>query len=124
MTGPNVEITEQVTHVVVEIAEQGGVDLTVEHVVTAVDVEIAVPGIQGPPGERGPAGPGGGSYHVHDQPTPALVWTIGHELGRRPAAVAVEDVDGHEIDAGVHCPDDQTVIITLGAATAGRAHLS
>ncbi|MFC4014706.1 hypothetical protein ACFOY2_46300 [Nonomuraea purpurea] len=81
------------------------------------------PGPQGPQGEPGPAGPGGGSFHVHEQTEPAHVWTILHELGRRPA-VTVEDIDGHEIDAAVFCPDTATVIVTLGPATAGRAHLS
>ncbi|GHE32411.1 hypothetical protein GCM10017673_39180 [Streptosporangium violaceochromogenes] len=95
------------------------------------DITIAVPGLQGPPGPAGAAGPpgepgppgpaGGGRTHV--QSTPAAVWTIVHDLGRRPN-VSVEDTDGHEIDAGVHRPDNATVIITLGAATAGRAHLS
>ncbi|MFG6197721.1 hypothetical protein [Nonomuraea sp. JJY05] len=89
-------------------------------------VQVRTPGVQGPPGprgERGPAGPGGGGFHVHDQTQPARVWTIPHELGRRPA-IAVEDIDGNEIDAAVFCPDIATVIVTLGAATAGRAHLS
>lgn len=107
----------------ITIEEQGGVDVTVLHTTTVVELGLAVPGIQGPPGARGPAGPGGGGFHTHVQASPALVWTISHDLGRRPV-VAVEDVDGHEIDAGVARPDEQTVIITLGAATAGRAHLS
>jgi hypothetical protein len=116
----------------VTIGEPGGVAVTVTAVTRPVRLQLSVPGVQGPPGAAGPqgptgpAGPGGGEgggYDTHTQAVPALVWTITHRLGRRPA-VSVEDVDGHEVDAGVYRPDNQTVIITLGAATAGRAHLS
>ncbi|MEU6712959.1 hypothetical protein ABZ897_15875 [Nonomuraea sp. NPDC046802] len=103
-------------------AEQDcGISLTIEQHDHVVELDLAVPGIQGPPG---PPGPGGGGYHTHVQTTPALVWTIPHPLGRRPAAVAVEDLDGFEIDALVERPTEHLVIIMLGAATAGRAHLS
>lgn len=108
---------------------------TTVHVTTRPTlVQVRTPGVQGPPGppgepgppgpkgDRGPAGPGGGFY-THEQTEPAHVWTIRHDLGRRPA-VAVEDLDGNEIDAAVTCPDPDTVIVTLGPATAGRAHLT
>ncbi|WP_433541985.1 hypothetical protein ACQP10_38180 (plasmid) [Streptosporangium sandarakinum] len=108
--------------VIVRVTEQRTV---VRLTTRPTTVRVGVPGLQGPPGpagERGPAGPGGG-FHIHHQDVPAKEWAIPHDLGRRPA-VAVEDVDGHEIDANVFCPDTATVIVTLGAATAGRAHLS
>ncbi|MER5322322.1 hypothetical protein [Streptosporangium roseum] len=87
-------------------------------------IRVSTPGLQGPPGPPGPPGEGseGGSY-THTQSTPETVWTIVHGFGRRPV-VAVEGPDGFEIDAGVSWPDTNTVIVTLGAATAGRAHLS
>lgn len=112
--GPGIGIT---------IRESGKVGVKVTTVARPVRLSMAVPGVQGPPGERGPAGPGGGGYQEHVQATPAKVWTVSHDFGR-PPAVTVVDVDGNEIDAGVFYPDDQTVIITLGPATAGRAHLT
>uniref|UniRef100_UPI003F49104C hypothetical protein n=1 Tax=Streptosporangium sp. CA-235898 TaxID=3240073 RepID=UPI003F49104C len=122
--GIDVTITSPGGHVVV-VEQSGPVAVTVA--VPGLQGAAGPPGAQGPagePGEPGPPGPGGGGFHVHVQDTAAQTWTIVHGLGRRPAAVAVEDEDGNEIDAGVARPTLDTVIITLGAATAGRAHLS
>ncbi|MET8006265.1 hypothetical protein [Nonomuraea glycinis] len=123
MSSPDVDLTiAGGSSVDVTIAEPGGVEVVVQELTTVVELDLAVPGIQGPPGERGPAGPGGGGYQEHVQTAPAREWTISHDFGR-PPAVTVMDVDGNEIDAAVHS-DEQTVIITLGPATAGRAHLT
>ncbi|GAA4209352.1 hypothetical protein GCM10022252_75720 [Streptosporangium oxazolinicum] len=121
MTGlPDYELTvEPVGGIDITLTPPGGHQLVIEQT-GDVELTIAVPGIQGPPG---PPGPGGGGFHTHTQTTAARVWTIVHALGRRPG-VAVEDEDGNELDAGVSCPNNHTVIVTFGPATAGRAHLS
>lgn len=57
-------------------------------------VEFGVP--QSP---AGPPGPSGGGYE-HTQATPATVWTVNHNLGRRPN-VAILNVGGGQILARV-----------------------
>jgi hypothetical protein len=70
------------------------------------------------PGETDPAWPG---KFIHEQSTPALVWTIGHHFGTRPSVDVVSG--GAEIQGDVQHPDDETTIITFGVPTGGTAYL-
>lgn len=54
-------------------------------------VAVASPA-RGPAGPPGPSGPPGSQY-IHTQLLPATVWTVEHNLGRRPAAATVFSAD-------------------------------
>lgn len=64
-------------------------------------VVVATPGTvlvvaspaRGPAGPPGPPGPAGSSQYTHTQLLPATVWTVQHNLGRRPAAASVFSAD-------------------------------
>lgn len=84
------------------------------------------PGGPGPPGEDGPPGPPGPTptiSYVHDQITPALVWTIVHNLGFFPN-ISVVDSGGNEVEGVVRYIDQNTVEVTFTAAFGGKAYLS
>jgi len=75
-------------------------------------------------GPRGPTGPSGADEDSFDfqQASPALQWSISHNLGRRPI-VELFSVGGAEIDADVtHLSNDQ-VIVNFVIPTAGSARL-
>lgn len=81
-------------------------------------VEVAAEGLRG---ERGPSGVAGDSFEF-SQASPALQWSISHNLGRRPV-VELFSVGGAEIDADVlHLSTDQ-VLVTFLLPTAGSARL-
>lgn len=80
-------------------------------------IEITEAGTQGPPG------PAGGSYR-HIQSSPLSLWTIAHNLGRRPS-VSVTTVGG----VGVMEPEvlhlsDNTLTLTFDDPLSGEAHLT
>lgn len=68
---------------------------------------------------------GGGSvtFYEHTQTVPATVWTVHHNLGRRPAAVAVFSADWNTEygDYAVTHVDVNTLYITADIAIAGKA---
>ncbi|MFT3786664.1 MAG: hypothetical protein QM770_10920 [Tepidisphaeraceae bacterium] len=65
------------------------------------------------------------SRHTHHQAEPALVWTIDHGLGFRPAAVSVYMADGTQVSGGrVHHVDDGQLTIAFGSAIAGEAEVA
>jgi hypothetical protein len=64
-----------------------------------------------------PGAPGGSTY-THTQSIAASVWTVAHNLGRRPS-VAVTDHLGVEIYSDVRWIDDNLVQITHGNAITG-----
>lgn len=68
------------------------------------------------------SGTGDKSY-THAQTTAATVWTIPHNLGKRPS-VSVVDTLEEEVWPDVKYIDDNTVQITHGAAYAGKAYLN
>jgi hypothetical protein len=71
---------------------------------------------------RPPAG-GGGAAYTHIQTTPAATWTVEHNLGLKPAPIAVL-VDSYP-DGLAYCdvayPDSNPAVITLPSAESGRA---
>lgn len=56
------------------------------------------------------------------QPTPALAWTINHNLNLHPA-VRVVDAEGYLVDAEVHYDSANTLSLTFGTAFAGTAYI-
>jgi len=76
----------------------------------------------GPAGPAGPAGPPGQSF-IYTQSTLASVWTINHNLGVYPA-VNVVDSGGTEVIPDVLYNSANTVTLTFGTPTSGRAFLN
>lgn len=58
---------------------------------------------------------------VHEQTTPAAVWTVAHQFGVRPA-VDVVTAEGVTV-TDVNHVDGMTVTITFGTASTGTAYL-
>lgn len=75
-----------------------------------------------PEGVPGPPGPAGATY-VHTQASPAITWTINHNLGFRPS-VELLDSGSQEIDGEIAHPTINQTVVTLNPATAGLARLN
>jgi hypothetical protein len=60
------------------------------------------------------------SYLVYTQTTPAMAWTINHNFGRLPVVNVLDDI-GNVLTPDNIKIDLNTVVITFGVATAGRA---
>jgi hypothetical protein len=58
---------------------------------------------------------------VHQQSTPATVWTVDHHFGVEPAVSVL--VAGQHTEADVTHPDAQTTVITFAVPTVGMAQL-
>lgn len=71
--------------------------------------------------EQGPPGRPGGATYTHTQSIPSAVWTVAHNLSRRPS-VAVTDHLGNLLAADVLYVDADIVQITHGAPYIGYAH--
>lgn len=67
-----------------------------------------------------PGAPGGSTY-THTQAIPAAVWTVPHNLGRRPS-VTVADHLGNVVHADVTYLDNDLVQVTHGTAITGFAY--
>lgn len=82
-------------------------------------------GPEGPPGPQGPPGADGtgDATYLHDQQSPASVWTIDHGLGKEPA-VTVIDSAGSQVIGDISFPTLNRVVLTFSAAFAGRARLN
>lgn len=62
-------------------------------------------------------------HHTHKQAQAAKVWTIAHNLGKRPA-VTVVDSAGTVVIGEVDYLDDNTVRLTFCAAFSGTAYFN
>jgi len=58
---------------------------------------------------------------VHEQSTPATVWTVNHFFGVQPAVSLM--VGGQEAEASVSHPSATQTVITFSQAVSGTAHL-
>ena len=58
---------------------------------------------------------------VHEQFTPATVWTINHHFGVYPHVEIL--ISRESTESAVSHLDDETTVITFGAPTSGTAHL-
>jgi hypothetical protein len=59
-------------------------------------------------------------YYLHDQGVPAAVWTVTHNLNKKPA-VTVFDSAGTEVIGSLNIIDDNNMQITFAAAFSGKA---
>ncbi len=113
----NPDITIEITEgrdITVDAASTVDVDLD-----AGTDIVMEVGTIQGPEGPPGAAQ----STHVHNQPLPAAVWTIDHNLGFWPDVI-VYDTSGREAEGTVTNPSVNRTTLTFSAAFAGTARLS
>lgn len=58
---------------------------------------------------------------VHDQVSPASVWTIDHHFGIEPAVTVL--LSANVAQADVSHPDDETTVLTFGLPVTGTAYL-
>jgi hypothetical protein len=79
-------------------------------------------GLRGRPGQDGTDGEGDGGYDF-TQSTPAAIWTIAHNLGRRPA-VQTFSTGGVEFEGQVTHLSDNVLQIDFNIAVAGTARLT
>ena len=65
------------------------------------------------------------NLYIHNQTTPAQVWTIDHHLGVRPLVdVVLSEEGGEEVSVSeVRHTGHETTVITFGTPTTGTAHL-
>jgi len=61
--------------------------------------------------------------YVHNQPSPALTWTISHGLGFTPN-ITVVDSAGTVVEGSYDYPNSNTVVATFSSAFSGKAYLS
>lgn len=71
-------------------------------------------------GVPGLAGEGLDSYE-HLQPSAASIWTVNHNLGRKPAAVSVRSPGGVEVTAAVLHVSVNQLQISFAAPASGSA---
>jgi hypothetical protein len=71
----------------------------------------------------GGAGGGGDLSYEHDQLSAATTWSVTHNLGKFPS-VSVVDTGGNELLVDVDYIDANHCVLTLGAATSGKAYLN
>jgi hypothetical protein len=62
-------------------------------------------------------------YYTHDQTVASIVWTINHNLGKRPS-VSVTDSFGTTVYGQVEYQSDNALTITFKAAFKGKAYLN
>jgi hypothetical protein len=82
---------------------------------------VVAPGI-GSRGPQGPMGPAGSSY-VHDQSTPAAIWTINHNLNRFPA-VSIVDSSNKVVEGDIEYLNSNSVRLTFAGAFSGKAYMN
>jgi hypothetical protein len=68
-------------------------------------------------------GGGGDKNFVHAQGEPAAVWTITHNLGKRPS-VTVQDTAGDEVEGVVEYLNEEELKIVFTAPVTGEAYLN
>jgi hypothetical protein len=61
--------------------------------------------------------------YVHEQPSPASVWTISHGLGFTPN-ITVVDSSGTVVEGSYNYPNSDTVVATFSGSFSGKAYLS
>lgn len=69
------------------------------------------------------AGAGGDASFVFTQGSPSATWNIVHGLGKNPS-VTVVDTGGTEVIPSVLYIDVNTLTVTFGSPTSGKAYLN
>lgn len=97
--------------------------VAIEVVEQEVVISEAVVGLPGPPGPVGPPGDGSDKHYEHTQSTPSAVWTIVHNLGKKPA-VTVIDSGGNEWQTAVEHVSANQCVVRFSAPFSGVAFLN
>jgi hypothetical protein len=71
----------------------------------------------------GVTGGGGDAFYEHIQLDPEAVWTITHNLGKKPAITVVDSADTVVIGE-VEYIDNNSVQLTFAAAFSGKAYFN
>ena len=69
----------------------------------------------------GKPGPAGGATYTHSQTIPAAIWTVAHNLGRKPS-VTVTDHLGNVVVPDVRYLDNDLVQVTHGVSLTGYVY--
>lgn len=78
--------------------------------------------IQGPEGDQGDTGPSGAALnYTHTQAVPASVWTVIHNLGKRPS-VTIFDSANDEVEGDIVHNSVNQLTLTFSAAFGGVAY--
>jgi hypothetical protein len=81
-------------------------------------VEITAPGPQGPAGAFVPSD----IAYTHTQSVSSAVWTINHNLGFNPIAIAFDSA-GTQCEGSVSYPTTNQMVITFTGAFTGVAYI-
>ena len=103
------------------LAQQPDDSVLVDEVEVVKIVAVAEQGPRGIQGIQGPSGGAGGATYTHTQSIPAAVWTVAHNLSRRPS-VSVTDHLGNLLVADVLYVDADIVQVTHGTPYIGFAY--
>lgn len=98
----------------VEVTEGQNPDVTIAVTEQSVVISEAVVGLQGPSGDK---------HFTFTQSTPSAVWTITHNLGKRPS-VTVVDSGGTEWQTAVEHLSDNACVVRFTAPFSGFAYLN
>ncbi|MFI6536665.1 hypothetical protein ACIBHY_29735 [Nonomuraea sp. NPDC050547] len=128
MSNPDVElVVQQTAGPDLSVQHDGGISLTIEQHDHVVELDLAIPGIQGPPGvrgEQGPAGPEGGAFQREYQfAIPSLVWEAEHGQSRQPNHTCFAP-GGERIEGDPSYPDARTIRITWAVPMSGALRLT
>lgn len=74
-------------------------------------------------GDWVPIAAGGDLTFLFTQAAPLLVWTLAHNMGKKPS-VSILDGSDNEVEGFVHHVDDNNLTITFNAAFSGTATLN
>lgn len=116
-----VHVIDGVSHNVI-VEGPTNVHISQRPAVRVVASHTGLQGATGPIGLTGPPGAGASEQFVYEQTVPARVWTVLHNMGRRPP-VSVIDSGNEEVEGEVRYPDLNTAILTFSGAFSGIATL-
>jgi len=117
-----VVVKEQRNRVVID--DENNVKVYVREPPHVVVTEVGIRGFPGGPGPIGPPGAAGtGGRYEHDQALSSATWTVLHNLGAIPSAVAVVDTAGTLVHGEVHHVDTNTMQLIFSAPFSGKAYV-
>ena len=66
---------------------------------------------------------GGDKNYIHVQNSPSAVWTVSHNLGKKPSIVVVDSAD-EVVHGEIVYNDDNNITLTFVGAFSGRAYFN
>lgn len=104
---------------VVAVREAGGTPVVTPQI--GRGAVVVTRGVPGPKGEKGDSGGSAGATYTHTQAIPLAVWTVPHNLNRRPS-ITVTDPLGNVVAPDVRYIDNDIVQVTHGTPLTGFAY--